>query len=197
VDDGGPLTGTLARRDGAWIYDLGRVREFGGVILRWDDGQPTTDYVIELSDDGQAWRTVRDVRGSNGGEDPIALPEEEARWLRVRPLAKAAAQLREVSVQPLAFAATPNDFIKTLAARAPRGVFPRGFSGEQPYWTIAGIDGGREQGLLGEDGAIELAKGAPSVEPFVVVDGKLITSRKPADIPAFSKAAIEVIAGTK
>ena len=174
VDDGAPLTGTLARRGGAWTYDLGRVREFGGAILRWEDGKPAPDYAIELSDDGHSWRSVRNVRDSNGGEDPIALPEEEARWLRVRPLAKAGAQLRELSMQPLAFAATPNDFVKTLAARAPRGVFPRGFSGEQPYWTIAGVDGGREQGLLGEDGAIELAKGAPSIEPFVVVDGQLV-----------------------
>lgn len=171
VDDGAPLTGTLAQREGAWVYDLGRVREFGGAILRWEDGKPALDYAIELSEDGQAWRSVRDVRSSNGGEDPIALPEEEARWLRVRPLGKAGTQLRELSVQPLAFAATPNDFIRALAARSPRGLFPRGFSGEQPYWTIAGIDGGHEQGLLGEDGAIELAKGAPSIEPFVVVDG--------------------------
>ncbi|RZA19237.1 MAG: discoidin domain-containing protein [Lysobacteraceae bacterium] len=174
VDTDAPLSGTLARRGAAWIYDLGRVREFGGAILRWTPGQPVADYVLELSDDGRDWRVARTVRGSNGGEDPLALPEAEARWLRVRPLDKATAPLRGVEVQPLAFAATPNDFVKALAAQAPRGTFPRGFSGEQPYWTIVGNDGGSEQGLIGEDGAIEFAKGAPSIEPFVVVDGKLV-----------------------
>ncbi len=173
VDGGAPLTGKLSRSREGWTYDLGRVREFGGAILQWAPGVAPMDYALDLSEDGARWRTARTVRGGNGGEDPIALPEEEARLLRIRPLGETPA-LRGIAVQPLAFSATPNDFIKAVAARAPRGTFPRGFSGEQPYWTIVGDDGGREQGLIGEDGAIELAKGAPSVEPFVVVDGKLV-----------------------
>ncbi len=174
IDDGAPLVGSLVKDGAGWLHDLGRVREFGGAILRWAPGQPVADYVLELSEDGQHWRNMHTVRGSNGDEDPIAMPEQEARWLRVRPLGNARALLQEIVVQPLAYAATPNDFVKAVAAATPRGTFPRGFSGEQPYWTIVGVDGGREQGLIGEDGAIELAKGAPSVEPFVVVDGKLV-----------------------
>src|SRR5690606_7603895 len=56
-----------------------------------------------------------------------------------------------------------------------KGLYPRGFSGEQPYWTILGLDGGRQQGLIGEDGAIEVARGGFSIEPFVLVDGALAT----------------------
>ena len=82
--------------------------------------------------------------------------------------------LAELEVKPLAFAAHPNDLLKAMAAESPKGWFPRGFSGEQPYWTIVGLDGGREQGLIGEDGAIEIAKGGISVEPFVQVDGRWI-----------------------
>ncbi|WP_425476932.1 discoidin domain-containing protein [Thermomonas aquatica] len=174
LDDGSPLTGVLSRSGDTWTYDLGRVREFGGAILRWSDRKPVADYAIELSDDGRSWRTLREVRGSNGGEDMIAMPDAEARWLRVRPIDATSAKLLGIAVQPLAFSATTNDFIKAIAARAPRGTFPRGFSGEQPYWTIVGIDGGTEQGLIGEDGAIELAKGAPSIEPFVLVGGKRV-----------------------
>ena len=174
TDDGAPLAGKLTPDILGWSYDLGRVREFGGAILRWASGQPVADYALELSEDGQQWRSVHTVHASNGGEDPIALPEQEARWLRVRPLGKARGRLQGIAVQPLEYAATPNDFVKAVAAGAPRGMFPRAFSGEQPYWTIVGIDGGREQGLIGEDGAIELARGAPSIEPSVVVDGKLI-----------------------
>ena len=172
--DDSPLVGTLRATASGYAYDLGKPREIGGAILQWTPGKPAGDYRVELSNDGRDWRRVRDVRGSNGGEDFISLPEEEARWLRIVPLDRRGPALRGVEVQPLAFSTTPNDFIKAVAARAPRGTFPRGFSGEQPYWTVVGIDGGREQGLIGEDGAIELAKGAPSVEPFVVVDGKLV-----------------------
>jgi len=205
VDDGSPLTGSASAsvafpagaatnavdgRDAtAWAadygsdevpmftLDLGRVREFGGVKLVWKPGGHASDYLLQLSDDARNWRDVRTVVGGNGGNDPIALPEAEARYLRLRlgdgPSPSFA--LAELQVKPLAYSAHPNDFIKAVAADSPRGWFPRGFSGEQPYWTIVGLDGGDEQGLISEDGAIEVAKGGFTLEPFVVVDGQLVT----------------------
>lgn len=202
--DDSPLTGsatataalpqgaaTLAvdgRRDTAWqaaldpasppqfILDLRKPREFGGVVLRWRDGQAASDYRVESSDDARQWRTVREVSDADGGSDYIALPESEARYLRLTPLKAKAPQiaLAEFEVKPLEFAATPNDFVRSVAKEAPRGTYPRGFSGEQPYWTILGIDGGDEQGLIGEDGAIEVAKGGFSLEPVVLVDGQAL-----------------------
>ncbi len=160
----------------ALTLDLGRVRDFGGLILQWSEAF-ASDYAIALSNDAHHWREIRRVRGGNGGRDWIALPESEARYLRLvlsgAPGTRYA--LADATVEPLAFAATPNDFIKSVAEDAPRGWYPRGFAGEQPYWTIVGIDGGDEQGLIGEDGAIESARGGFSIEPFVVSDGKLVT----------------------
>jgi hypothetical protein len=157
--------------------DLGNEREFGGVVLHWADGLQASRYRIALSDDGHAWRDVRAVTVGNGGDDPIALPESEARYLRLQlergPGATYA--LRELEIQPLSFAATPNDFLKAIAHAAARGDWPRGFVDEQPYWTLLGIDGGHVQGLLGEDGAVELSRGGPSVEPFVVAEGQRIS----------------------
>ncbi|MFT3896322.1 MAG: discoidin domain-containing protein [Thermomonas sp.] len=175
VDDGSPLAGTLAHGVDGWTVDLGRVREFGGAILRWNADARVSDYTVALSTDGSDWRTVRTVRDGDGGEDLLALPESEARYLRIATGEGRASDLAGVDVQPLAFAATPNDFLKQVAARAPRGTYPRGISGEQPYWTLLGVDGGHEQGLIGEDGAIELSRGGFSIEPFVVADGKLVT----------------------
>ena len=204
VDDGTPLTGKASasvafpagaaalavdgKPDTAWsadlhddrdpqlTLDLGKVREFGGLVLRWKLEQHASDYLVQLSDDGVRWRDARTVVDGNGGNDYLALPESEARYVRLsvgdgpgRSFA-----LAELEVKPLAFAAHPNDLLKAMAAEAPKGWFPRGFSGEQPYWTIVGLDGGREQGLIGEDGAIEIAKGGVSVEPFVQVDGRWI-----------------------
>src|SRR3546814_14794544 len=40
--------------------------------------------------------------------------------------------------------------------------------GEQPYWTIVGVDAGSDQGLIGEDGAVEVSRGGFRIEPFVV-----------------------------
>src|SRR3546814_10017534 len=77
-------------------------------------------------------------------------------------------RLREASVEPLAFAATPNDFIRSVAGQSPHGLFPRGISGEKPYWTIVGVDAGSDQGLIGEDGAVEVSRGGFRNEPVVV-----------------------------
>ena len=157
--------------------DLGRDTEFGGLRLDWRDGLHASRYAVQLSDNRRDWREVRVVTAGNGGRDWIALPESEARYVAIelRDGPGDGYALNEVRVEPLAFSATPNDVIAGIAKDAPRGLFPRGFSGEQAYWTILGIDGGAEQGLIGEDGAIEVAKGGFSIEPFVIVDGKLLT----------------------
>lgn len=197
-DPGGPLTGTVvasSKADGsrveyatdgdpntAWraagpaaslTLDLGRVREFGGAILQWAKDEHASRYRIELSKDGKHWDKLRLIERGDGGSDFVPLPEAEARYLRllVEQGAGKGFGLAELSMQPLAFAATPNDFIKELAQRAPRGDYPRGFSGEQPYWTVLGTDGGSSHGLIGEDGAVEAFKGGFSVEPLLLEDG--------------------------
>ena len=80
--------------------------------------------------------------------------------------------LQELPTQePQVRAPSPNEMLAELAKRSRRGLFPRSFVGEQSYWTIVGVDGGAEEGMLSEDGAFELRKSAPSLEPFLTVDG--------------------------
>jgi hypothetical protein len=156
--------------------DLGRPREFGGLVLQWRPGEAGTDYDIEFSNDAKHWRTVRRVRGGDGGDDALLLTESETRFVR---LALHAGQARayalnEIEIEDLAWGASPNAFFSALAKDAPRGTYPRGFS-EQPYWTIVGVDGGAAPALMSEDGALEPVKGGASIEPFLVVDGKPVT----------------------
>ncbi len=160
------------------VLDLGAVREFGGLRLQWRDGAGASDYAVSLSDDGADWREVRRVTVGNGGVDWLSLPESEARYigLALRDGPGDGFALVDASAHPVAVSEHPNDFIKAVAADRPRGQFPRGFSGEQPYWTILGLDGGVQQGLIGEDGAIEVAAGGFSIEPFVRVDDDALIS---------------------
>jgi len=165
--------GTSWRASGgtALTLDFGGSKDLGGLLLHWDGAAPR--YRIEVSNDGRRWHTVRTITQGDGGDDPIALPDTETRYLKVAlPPGAPPSALAEVEVEPLAWAATPNAFIGNLAKAAPRGTFPRGFSGQQPYWTLVGTDGGIHSGLIGEDGAIEVARGGYSIEPFVIDDGK-------------------------
>ena len=157
--------------------DFLQPREFGGLVLRWQPNQFASRYDIDFSDDGAHWRTVRRVVNGNGDADPHLLPESETRHVRLRlhdGPAKAYG-LAEIDVKDLAFGASPNAFFAAIAAEAPRGRFPRGFVGEQGYWTVVGIDGGTTHGLLSEDGALEIGPRSPSIEPFLLTDDGLVT----------------------
>lgn len=144
--------------------DLGVRREIGGLTLRWGHSAAAA-YRVEGSDDRRRWRTLRNVTNGDGDEDLLPLPDTEVRYLRI--VARDAAELADVTVMPREWSVTPNATITALAKAAPRGTYPRGFT-EQSYWTLAASDGGGVSGLIGEDGAIEVAKGGFSLEPFVI-----------------------------
>jgi hypothetical protein len=187
---GGPALALDGDRASAWrsdpaagkrqalTIDLGAEREFGGLVLHWKERRHARRYDVDLSADGHNWHTVRRVVDGNGGDDPLRLPESEARYIRLalhdgpaRGYALAEAELKE-----LAYGATPNDFIAALAQGARRGLYPRGFSGQQPYWTLVGVDGGGDHSaLISEDGALEARQGGFSVEPFVEDGGALVS----------------------
>ena len=157
--------------------DFGEPREFGGLVLRWQPGLFASRYDVQFSDDGQQWRTVRSVTTGRGDLDPLLLPEAETRHVRLllHDGPARAYAMSEVEVRDLAFGASPNAFFEAVAREFPRGYFPRGFSGQQSYWTIVGVDGGSDSGLLSEDGALEVAKSGFSIEPFVRVDSRVVT----------------------
>jgi len=164
-------------REQSVTLDLTGAREFGGLIVRWQPNAFASRYDVDFSDDGRQWRTVRRVTNGDGGPDALLLPDAQTRYVRLalHEGPAAAYALAEVDIRDLAFGASPNAFFEAVAREAPRGHFPRGFSGEQSYWTIVGVDGGSDTGLLSEDGALEVAKGGFSIEPFVLFGSGVVT----------------------
>ncbi|HEX3122034.1 MAG TPA: discoidin domain-containing protein [Rhodanobacteraceae bacterium] len=160
----------------AFDVDLREPREFGGLVLDWQDGAAPKNYDVQFSDDRRSWHTVRRVRDGDGGRDSLDLPESETRYVRVAMHAARGDRycLLHLELKDLAWGATSNAFFRALARDAPRGTYPRGFS-EQPYWTVVGIDGGPTPALISEDGALQPGKAGFSIEPLLKVGGKLIT----------------------
>jgi hypothetical protein len=146
-------------------------REYGGLVIDWESDAHT--YAVEISDDGKTWTVLRKVENGNGGRDYLYLPETESRYLRLRQ--EGAQPKARIDVKPLDWAPSINTFFERIAKDAPRGAYPRAYFGEQPYWTVVGIDGGADEGLLGEDGALEVGQGAFSIEPFLWIDGELVS----------------------
>ncbi|HJV95606.1 MAG TPA: discoidin domain-containing protein, partial [Albitalea sp.] len=168
-----PSAPTWRREPQALLIDLGQTREFGGVVLHWREGAQASRYTVQASDDAKEWTTLREVTQGQRRVQPLWLPETEARYLRLN---GATHQLAEIEIKDLAWGATANAFIEAQAKGAPRGHYPRGFSGEQSYWTLVGVDGGgAHSALMSEDGAVEIDKAGFSIEPFLVTPRGLLS----------------------
>jgi F5/8 type C domain len=164
-----------------WLaVDFGERRELGGLAIGWDRDDFATRFDLLTSDDGAAWQVARTVaRGgaAEGGRSHLDLPETDARYLRLRLRASRRGHgygIRDLAVLPVEGSASPNAFFAAVAGDSPRGSYPRAIGGEQSLWTLVGVDGGRDQGLLDEDGRLEAGAGGFSVEPFVLAGGELI-----------------------
>lgn len=153
------------RRGGEVTLDFQRLREFNGL---WS-ANGVVPTRIEASDDDRRWKLISAQPGR-----AMFLGEQEWRWLRVRYEGRQAPdlQLRDAAQWP-----DRNAAVSEWARALPRGELPRAFIGEQNYWTVVGVDGGAQRsGLVSEDGAIELTRGGPSIEPAVqLADGRLVT----------------------
>jgi hypothetical protein len=177
--------------------DFLKRREFGGMVIGWEPGRRGNSYEVQASKDGQSWETLYTVnrtsvspftQTASASKTAIALsplfrdylytPESDARFVRV--ILKSAEGnsgygIRDISVRPVDWAASENDLFFAMAREAPRGSYPRYLSSEQSYWTVIGVDRDSAEALINEEGMIEVGRGQFSIEPFLYIDGKLVT----------------------
>ncbi|MFN2378467.1 MAG: discoidin domain-containing protein, partial [Candidatus Binatia bacterium] len=159
----------------AVTLDFHEAVEQGGLFVEHAAGAFASAYVVETSLDGAQWEEARRFTDSDGGMDPVYLPETYSRYLRLRfaPTAGRQVAIGEIRVQPFEVSASPNGFFGAIARRAAPGLYPRYFSGEQSYWTVVGTSGDDHEALMNEEGSVEVAAGGFTLEPFVYRDGDL------------------------
>jgi len=85
------------KADTQWIYvDLGAMAKIRSVVLRWG-ANPAQAYQVQVSSDSspsadtglvENWRNVQQTANGKGGVEEIALPETEARYVRILMTAK-------------------------------------------------------------------------------------------------------------
>jgi hypothetical protein len=181
VVDDNPDTGwrSEAFPEEQWvIVDLIRNCEHGGLVIDWDPVDYATTYEVEASADRVQWATAYTTTRGHGGRAYIYMPDAESRFVRLRMQKSHRGQgyaIRALSVKPVEFSASPNQFFEAIARDAPFGMYPKYLYGRQSAWTVVGVDGDDKEALLNEEGMLEVDKGAFSIEPFVHVGGELLT----------------------
>lgn len=176
--DGDQNTAWHSQKGGAQTLtvDFGRAREFGALALYWGEDAYPADYDVVYSDDGEQWRVETTAQGQ-AGRQRLYLKDSVTRFLQLRLKGPERGHyaLQELEIKDGSYGDSLNSFIQGIASESPRGTFPRALSGEQVYWTIVGVDGGAENGLISEDGAVEVGRGLFSLEPFVVSGNSVST----------------------
>lgn len=159
------------RRVEAITLDLHQWREYGGLSVDWNSAHRSAGYDVQSSNDGHTWSTLRSVRAAHGPRDVMMLPDGGSRWLRLSGAGVAAA--RAVRVMPPAWGDSREPMLRDMAARAPRGSFPRWLVPEPVKWAVVGVPGALDAALLSADGGVELGRGGPTIEPFLFVKGRM------------------------
>lgn len=159
--------------DGAQVeIILPRPMLLGGLVHVWGDKSPR-NYSLEGSSDMNTWKELfKTARGRVENWDYFDSIEVKA--LRI----KCEGSGFEFKSFELKSSEEKVDLLKTyqtLAKDSPAGYFPMWLSRKQEFWTVVGIPGDREEGMLTETGAVEPFKNAFSVMPFVRGGKKLYT----------------------
>lgn len=173
------LTNWRETKEPGWLsINFNYLKEIGGIVIDWDSTDFATSYDVLLSDDGKEWNNAYAVTSGNGGKDYVYLPEKDARIVKIAFNKSSRGQgfaIARLEVKGPEFSQTPNDFFSAVARESPGGLYPKYFLKQQSYWTIVGANGDTKEGLINEQGAIEVDQLRFSLEPFLFVKGKLIT----------------------
>jgi len=158
--------------------DFQEEREYGGLIVHWDPSARPRAFEVQSSSDAVDWKTESATRRAAHTRSYVYLPSGASRYLRLQ-LQPADAQkgvgIIGVEVKPYEFSRSIHEFFHNIAARERRGLYPKYLCREQTYWTPIGIPDSVTRALLNQEGMLEVDEGTFSIEPFLFVDGKLVT----------------------
>ncbi|HLF97829.1 MAG TPA: discoidin domain-containing protein, partial [Methylococcaceae bacterium] len=131
---------------------------------------------LQTSGDGVDWCTIHQSERAAGEFSYLYLPGCATRYLRLElPPNRGGYGIIGLALQSFEFSRSLNTFFQHVAQSGPRGLYPRYLHGEQSYWTPVGVPDGTTRALLNEEGLLEPSEGSFSLEPFLFVDGQLVT----------------------
>jgi hypothetical protein len=151
-------------------------REFGGLQINWLNGHHAEAFDILLSNDNKNWEKVYGVSSNHGEVSFIRLPEAEARYVKLEFHKGASSNgfgINEIKILNIRNSLTVNDFLIYAAKNSPPGHYPRYFLEQASYWTVTGVNNDMKEGMINEDGMVEVDKALFSIEPMIKISDSL------------------------
>ncbi|HYQ91537.1 MAG TPA: discoidin domain-containing protein, partial [Candidatus Competibacteraceae bacterium] len=177
-----PSTGTGWRSDSAaaqWLLiDFQQERDYGGLVIHWEKELRPRAFAVQIANDGAQWQTVYSTRRAGSERNYIYLPQTVSRYLRLdlqQSLEGRGFGIVGIEIRPYDFSRSINAYFQAIAREQPPGFYPKYLLGRQTYWTPVGTGEDVTQALFNQEGLVEVDKGTFSIEPFLYVDGRLIT----------------------
>jgi hypothetical protein len=157
------------------LIDLKQKREIGGLKIEWTKNQFASDFAIALSDDGKTWENVFATSKNWNLNNIIRFEDAEPRYIRID-LNQSIGQ--KFGINELKFIDAKdvdgrNKFLIYNALNSEKGDYPSYFLKQASFFTITGVNNDVQEGLLSENGMVEVEKGAFSLEPMIMQNGKL------------------------
>jgi hypothetical protein len=170
---------SVASAEPQWLsIDFGVEREYGGLRIDWAPGCTPGKLELQVSGDASNWQTACAATDVDGPRSYLYMPATRARYLRLLMQGGSPGRgygIEHIEIKPFEFSRSIQAFFHGMASEAPRGSYPKYLSSEQTYWSPAGVHDGETCAVLNEEGMVEVDKGSFSIEPFVSIDGRLLT----------------------
>jgi hypothetical protein len=176
------------------VIDFHRSKELGGLVIDWAQDFARS-YDILVSDDGESWTSAYTVWNGKPGRAYIPLGEAEGSFLKLVVLRMSGPQgvaIRRMEIKDPSFSSSTNNLYRAIAGDAGRGRYPKYFLDRQSYWTVIGVSGDTKEALMNEEGQIEVDRLQFSLEPFLFVDGHLMTWSDVSTAPSLHEGTLPI-----
>ena len=160
------------------LIDFQQEREYGGLVIEWEQDLQAKEFSVQVSQDNTAWTTAYAASRAGSARSYVYLPQTISRYIRLdlrKSLHGRGFGIQRINVKPYDFSRTINSFFQNIALDQPQGMYPKYLLGRQTYWTPVGTGDARSQALFNEEGVVEVDKGSFSIEPFLYAGGRLLT----------------------
>ncbi|MFO1431698.1 MAG: discoidin domain-containing protein [Candidatus Competibacteraceae bacterium] len=160
------------------LIDFQQAREYGGLVIHWEKDLRPRAFAIQISNDSAQWQTVYSTHQAGSERNYIYLPQTVSRYLRLelqQSLEGRGFGIVGIEIRPYDFSRSINAYFQAIAKEQAPGFYPKYLLGRQTYWTPVGTGEDVTQALFNEEGMVEVDKGTFSIEPFLYIDGRLIT----------------------